>query len=71
MRKIHKVISNCNECENCVFLPYPKDNYTFYNVCDKEETQPFLLLKHNSKSNSTPIEIPDNCPLEDYKEAEQ
>jgi hypothetical protein len=67
MKKIHRVISSCNECENCKFLPYPKDNYTFYNVCDKEENEPFLLLKHNSKSNSQNIEIPKNCPLEDYE----
>lgn len=66
MKKIHKVIDSCNDCENCKFLTYQRDNFTFYNVCDKEGHEPFFLLKHTSKSNSVTIQIPNNCPLENY-----
>lgn len=68
MKKISKIITDCGECEFCLFCKSTQDNYTKVYVCEK--AVPFLLLK-TIESGTSVMEIPTNCPLEDYKESEQ
>lgn len=76
MRKILKVIDTCNDCFHCKAFLAQKDNYTATKICDfAGDTDskihfPFLLELTISKGSSA-LPIPENCPLENYKSAEQ
>lgn len=65
--KIAKIISDCGECEFCLFCKSTRDNYTKVYVCEHDKVGSFLLLK-TIESGTPAIDIPTNCPLEDYKE---
>lgn len=66
MIKIAKVINDCGECEFCLLCKSTRDNYTKVYVCEHEKVGSFLLLK-TIESGTPTIDIPGNCPLEDYK----
>lgn len=76
LKKIAKVITSCYDCENCKKLNSPNNNYTTAFVCvieveqDQVPMQPFLL-EYSEGSGSLKLPIPENCPLEDYKEPEK
>lgn len=63
--KIAKVLTQCNDCEFCLKLQSPSDNYTRFYICNSVISEPFLLIRTSSEP-FTEIEIPNNCPLEDY-----
>lgn len=66
--KIAKVIDDCNDCEHCVFADNRKENKSSFAICMFPDSKPFLLS--NSQSGDvrhSEINIPKNCPLEDYK----
>lgn len=73
MKKIAKVITSCHDCENCKMTISPKNNYTTAFICvvdpeeDKIPPEPFLL-EYSEASGTSCLSIPENCPLEDYKE---
>jgi hypothetical protein len=69
--KIAKVITECHECEHCKKIVSHNDNHIKAIVCafetDKVDNfQPFLL-EYSTSLGSHNLNIPDNCPLEDYK----
>jgi hypothetical protein len=70
MLKIAKTISICNHCEFCIYTKSISDNHTHFAICTGA---PLLtvLEKSNDNIKNYDIEIPDNCPLEDYKEPEK
>jgi hypothetical protein len=76
MKKIQKVIETCHDCEFCKKFQYVRNDYTSVHVCTFEadeaapEAEPFLLNLSTSKGTYSLL-IPDNCPLEDYKELEK
>ncbi|WP_395075354.1 hypothetical protein [Flavobacterium sp.] len=75
MKKIENIIDDCFNCKHCLKAKNETDNYTKVFVCKFEDEaddddqikifDPFLLLLHTS-SGRPYIEIPKNCPLEDY-----
>ena len=77
MKKIMKIIDSCTDCEFSKEYQELNGNTSFVLVCnyekeideEKVEKNPFLLKQfHNKIKNYTNIDIPKNCPLEDYKE---
>ncbi len=77
MKKIQKVIDSCYDCEfRRVFLGEKggssKAHICRHTIiidefeCRVEHSAPFLLDVCDNGSNKLPI--PQNCPLEDYKE---
>lgn len=76
MKKIAKVITNCHDCDNCKKFDLRTDNYTRAFVCyvkeedDKITPKPFLL-DYTESGGRNELLIPENCPLEDYKENEK
>jgi hypothetical protein len=72
-KKIETIVSDCRECKHCQVFNRSTDNHTNAYICGYEEyknddlvfSADFLLLKEDKGRNSA-IEIPDNCPLEDY-----
>ena len=74
MLKIAKVITSCLDCDHCIKLISPNNNYTKAFVCviEVEENiikpEPFLL-EYSEASGSSGLPIPNNCPLEDYKKS--
>lgn len=74
MMKIAKVITTCNDCEHCKKMKSPNDNHATAFVCVYEsesetEVKPFLL-SYSESPGTFRLDIPDNCPLEDYKSTE-
>lgn len=76
MKKIAKVITSCHDCQNCKHTTSPRNNYTNAYICvvdpieDEVRPEPFLL-EYSEASGSSGLPIPENCPLEDYKEPEK
>lgn len=71
MSKIAKVITVCHDCEHCKKIISQKDNHTKAIVCafETEEIKDFepFLLEYTTSPGSHSLDIPENCPLEDYK----
>jgi hypothetical protein len=72
MKKIASIIGSCIDCPHIVKAQTKASSNTVnVAICGFEledtDTEPFLLLytKHDNIRNFS-IDIPDNCPLEDY-----
>ena len=76
LKKIHKVITSCHDCEHCKKTTSNANNFTRGFICffkyesDPVQPRPFLLHYTESGVNNELL-IPNNCPLEDYKETEK
>ncbi|MDQ8748367.1 MULTISPECIES: hypothetical protein [Elizabethkingia] len=77
MKKIMKVIENCCDCEFSKEYQELNGNTSFVLICNYEksfddgavEKNPFLLNQYSSRIKTySSVEIPHNCPLEDYEE---
>jgi hypothetical protein len=73
MKKIAKLVSNCNECQYCSEFKSKKDNYTSVYCCvyetpDEGILKTAFLLALSTSSGKMNIDIPKECPLEDYEE---
>jgi hypothetical protein len=67
MKKIAKVIEKCSDCEHCVFVSnYDKTSH--FAICYTQANPPFVLDHANDTCRNYEINIPTNCPLEDYKQ---
>jgi hypothetical protein len=72
--KIAKVINTCLDCQYFVAVQHKEGPY--FGICDfsretKEEDveyQTMILIRANDAPRHYKMEIPENCPLEDYKE---
>lgn len=73
-KKIAKVITECNDCPHKRTLIEERGNTYYALVCDyqpdsNEYNKPFLICFTYSHPKHSGWEIPENCPLEDYKQA--
>lgn len=75
MRKIENVIDSCKDCKH--YRPMVMENKSsfFAAICDytpeyEEDKQPAPMLLNTSSDSSWHylLDIPDNCPLETFKE---
>lgn len=67
--KIAKVISECNECQFCVIADNRRESKSSFAVCMFPDAPPFLIAENQTGNVlEQKITIPNNCPLEDYKE---
>ena len=67
--KIAKVITECNECEFCVIADNRRESKSSFAICMFPDAPHFLI--DESQTGDVlfiTLTIPDNCPLEDYKE---
>lgn len=71
MLKIAKVIKTCNECEFCTVAKSVSDNYTNFAICSSPNVSVFVIATRTDSVKNYDMLIPDNCPLEDYKETEK
>lgn len=70
-----KVITDCNKCIFSKEYQETNGNTSFVLVCnyekvyiDKVRKEPFLLIQSSNKIKGYgSIDIPNNCPLENYK----
>ncbi|BBQ07552.1 hypothetical protein [Elizabethkingia anophelis] len=72
-----KVIENCCDCEFSKEYQELNGNTSFVLICNYEkpddddgtvERNPFLLNQYSARIKTYSfVEIPQNCPLEDYK----
>ena len=70
MEKIERIIEECNDCRYKRRYKWEGSNCDFLDVCCYREEHTLneasvLLITGNSDTHI--IEIPANCPLEDYK----
>lgn len=73
--KIAKKISLCSDCQYFVNINAP--NNTRYGICDFQELneendevvreRQVVLIKEKESLHHFKLEIPEDCPLEDYK----
>jgi hypothetical protein len=71
--KIAKVINTCLDCQYFVAVQHKES--TYFGICDfsretKEEIieyQPMILIRAHDAPRHYKMDIPENCPLEDYK----
>jgi len=73
MKKISSILEKCNDCIHCQNFQLESSNHHSIAVCTNElnEEQPLVLAYSTVDSNvikRQTLEIPDNCPLEDYKQ---
>lgn len=67
--KIAKIISECNECEFCVIADNRRESKSSFAICMFPDAPHFLIAESQSSDVlQSQLTIPDNCPLEDYKE---
>lgn len=73
-KKIMKIIEDCSDCEFSKEYQECNGNTSFVLICNYEvendekiEKNPFLLHQSSQKPRHYRIEIPNNCPLEDYE----
>lgn len=74
-KKIERVIDCCNNCRYCKEFQYVNSNCDFTLICCPEDDdgndlgdKSFLIARgHKSLKHSEIIEIPKQCPLEDYE----
>ncbi len=69
MKKIHKVIETCNDCENCKLFKSDNSNYSSVSICTAVEGEEFVLVYSEAEKNVLNAyhhNIPNNCPLETY-----
>ena len=73
MKKIAKIIDTCLDC--IFFLAVEHKSGAHFGICDfieeteeKAEYKPSILIRANDKPSHYKMDIPDNCPLETYKE---
>lgn len=66
--KIENIISTCNDCRECIRYKRADANFGSVLVCAKIEriVRNYDTISHSSGINAD-VEIPDSCPLEDYK----
>lgn len=73
-KKIHKVITDCLDCEHCKEYQETSGNTSYCALCmygqDKENRNIFLLVEASRSIREYAIPIPENCPLEDYPQKE-
>lgn len=77
MKKIAKVITECTDCIWCNKIVSDEDKHTKAFICQYDELddngeildskEPFLL-DFTRSAGTFKLPIPENCPLEDYKE---
>lgn len=75
--KIQKTIIKCNDCEFSKIFQEKNGNINYAMLCyfehepdeqgDKEIHEPFLITTASESLKHFLIDIPDNCPLEDYE----
>ena len=72
MLKIERVITNCCECRYAKEFQEMNGNTDYVLICTEKEddsTSGFMIARsHNKIKNYHEIEIPENCPLMDFKE---
>ena len=69
MKKIAQVITECNECEFCVIADNRRESKSRFAICMFPDAPHFLIAESQTGNVlEQKITIPDNCPLEDYKE---
>lgn len=75
MRKIENVIDSCKDCKHFRSMVMENKSHFYAAICDytpenEEEKQPAPMLLNTSSDNSRHyrFDIPDNCPLETFKE---
>ena len=73
--KIAKVITECHDCDHCKNIVSQQDKHVRAIVCafetkEIDNFEPFLL-EYSTSPGSHKLDIPDNCPLEDYKPIEK
>ena len=62
--KIAKIINDCNDCEHCLSA---KTNSTLiFAICTHTEDKEFVLVRSHENPKHFKLDIPANCPLEDY-----
>lgn len=67
--KIAKVISECNECQFCVIADNRRESKSSFALCMFPDAPHFLIAESQTGNVlEQKITIPNNCPLEDYKE---
>lgn len=67
--KIAKVITECNECEFCVIADNRRESKSSFAICMFPDAPHFLIAQsQTSDVLHLSLTIPNNCPLEDYKE---
>ena len=70
MKKIENIIEICNDCQYCI-----KYTRTFVStifsvfICEHPDKKCGTLLA-NASSRENDINIPDNCPLENYSQTQ-
>ena len=64
--KIAKIIKNCNDCNHCVFATSINNSNIHFAICTCNEKNNFLLFNGDNPKHYN-LEIPEDCPLEDYK----
>jgi hypothetical protein len=71
MKKIETIVNSCSDCRYHLVYKWEKSNCDFLDVCyfnhpDCEDIA-FILAARGNRDVSH-IEIPENCPLETYKD---
>ena len=73
-RKIETIVSSCNDCRYMQeFKRNTKSIFEFVSICeytdnDTHEIKSFkALMLSDSRVQNSIIQIPNDCPLEDYK----
>lgn len=74
--KIAKVITSCNDCEYKMNLVEQNGNTYYAVICafarseynQSKNVEPFILEFMSDDPRHYSIDIPDNCPLEDYND---
>lgn len=70
MKKIHSVIDSCFDCSHCKLFRGIENNHSSVTICTAEEGKEFLLVISETSNNvklGIDCNIPENCPLETYK----
>lgn len=65
MKKIAKIIKRCNDCEHCACTS-AKNESLYFAVCTFNSESNFLLFNGTEPPFRFNLNIPENCPLEDY-----
>lgn len=67
MKKIENIIESCKDCCFCLRYKHPQEYRGTAFICDNTNPQRLILIDKSLER----IDIPDWCPLETYKEAEE
>jgi hypothetical protein len=63
--KIEKLVASCNDCGHCTIASSVRNKEEYFAICTFDK--PIMLLSNSVHPKHYKLEIPEDCPLDNFE----